>query len=411
MWVFAILSLTLMSGSVVSAYDYHALAIPPLLGTERSFALGINNQGQVVGRSYNFIEETGVQDRQAFIWDRASGVRALATLSGESVAWGINQAGSASGYSFDPGGQQRAAWWNVSTNQITDIGTLTGPTSTAYGINESGAVVGNADIPTGDPGFTPFHAFLYTTANGIQDLGTLTIAWPEYQNGYSIAYDLNAQGDVVGVATDTSFAYLPFLYTTTAGMSALSRDPIHLETTKEWYAVAINDAGVIGGHVIVATNQSLPYYWPNASATPVAIQMPVGFPYGEIYGINGAGQMVGVMWESDLAGAVEHAFTFDPVNGVRDLNDLIPAQSGWVLSYARDINDQGQIVGLGDLNGQVRGFVLTPSPPQASAVGAFRPADGTFYLDYNGNGVWDGCGTDRCLSIGLDGDTPLVGKW
>ena len=147
MWVFAILSLTLMSGSVVSAYDYHALAIPPLLGTERSFALGINNQGQVVGRSYNFIEETGVQDRQAFIWDRASGVRALATLSGESVAWGINQAGSASGYSFDPGGQQRAAWWNVSTNQITDIGTLTGPTSTAYGINESGAVVGNADIP------------------------------------------------------------------------------------------------------------------------------------------------------------------------------------------------------------------------------------------------------------------------
>ena len=44
-------------------------------------------------------------------------------------------------------------------------------------------------------------------------------------------------------------------------------------------------------------------------------------------------------------------------------------------------------------------------------VGAFRPSDGTFYLDYNGNGVWDGCGTDRCLSIGLDGDTPLVGKW
>ena len=153
-----------------------------------------------------------VQDRQAFIWDRASGVRALATLSGESVAWGINQAGSASGYSFDPGGQQRAAWWNVSTNQITDIGTLTGPTSTAYGINESGAVVGNAGYRhTGDPGFTPFHAFLYTTANGIQDLGTLTTAWPEYQNGYSIAYDINAQGDVVGVANDDTFLCLSSL--------------------------------------------------------------------------------------------------------------------------------------------------------------------------------------------------------
>ena len=44
-------------------------------------------------------------------------------------------------------------------------------------------------------------------------------------------------------------------------------------------------------------------------------------------------------------------------------------------------------------------------------VGVFRPSDGTFYLDYNGSGTWEGCGTDRCLSIGLDGDTPLVGKW
>jgi hypothetical protein len=46
-----------------------------------------------------------------------------------------------------------------------------------------------------------------------------------------------------------------------------------------------------------------------------------------------------------------------------------------------------------------------------SKVGLFRPSDGTFYLDYNGNGVWDGCGSDRCLPIGLSGDTPLVGKW
>jgi len=46
-----------------------------------------------------------------------------------------------------------------------------------------------------------------------------------------------------------------------------------------------------------------------------------------------------------------------------------------------------------------------------SKVGVFRPSDGTFYLDYNGNGQWDGCGTDRCLQIGVSGDTPLVGKW
>jgi hypothetical protein len=39
------------------------------------------------------------------------------------------------------------------------------------------------------------------------------------------------------------------------------------------------------------------------------------------------------------------------------------------------------------------------------------PTDGTFYLDYNGNGAWDGCGIDSCLSMGLNGDTPVVEKW
>ncbi len=51
-----------------------------------------------------------------------------------------------------------------------------------------------------------------------------------------------------------------------------------------------------------------------------------------------------------------------------------------------------------------------PAAPQ-SKVGTFRPSAGAFYLDYNGNGAWDGCGTDRCLSMGLNGDTPLVGQW
>jgi len=51
-----------------------------------------------------------------------------------------------------------------------------------------------------------------------------------------------------------------------------------------------------------------------------------------------------------------------------------------------------------------------PVPP-IDKVGAFRPSDGTFYLDYDGSGTWGGCGTDRCLQIGLNGDVPLVGDW
>ncbi len=44
-------------------------------------------------------------------------------------------------------------------------------------------------------------------------------------------------------------------------------------------------------------------------------------------------------------------------------------------------------------------------------VAAFRKRDRAFYLDANGNGVWDGCGTDRCLQMGLSGDTPVVARW
>ena len=43
-----------------------------------------------------------------------------------------------------------------------------------------------------------------------------------------------------------------------------------------------------------------------------------------------------------------------------DLNNLIPANSGWLLQQATAINDQGQIVGYGTLNGQSEAFLLTP---------------------------------------------------
>jgi probable HAF family extracellular repeat protein len=43
-----------------------------------------------------------------------------------------------------------------------------------------------------------------------------------------------------------------------------------------------------------------------------------------------------------------------------DLNSLIPPGSGWRLESANDINDRGQIVGVGTLGGRQRAFLLTP---------------------------------------------------
>ena len=46
----------------------------------------------------------------------------------------------------------------------------------------------------------------------------------------------------------------------------------------------------------------------------------------------------------------------------------------------------------------------------ATKIGVFR--NGQWFLDLNGNGAWDGCGTDSCIaSFGSAGDKPVVGDW
>src|SRR5437667_2873160 len=74
------------------------------------------------------------------------------------------------------------------------------------------------------------------------------------------------------------------------------------------------------------------------------------------YAINNLGQAVGA---SDSSPGAQRAVLFE--RGVlRDLNGLIPASAGWLLTEAKDINDSGQIVGTGIFEGQVRAFLLTP---------------------------------------------------
>ena len=50
---------------------------------------------------------------------------------------------------------------------LTDLGTLGGDSSFAYGVNDQGQVTGEAAIKTGDT-----HAFVWTS-DGMRDIGTL----------------------------------------------------------------------------------------------------------------------------------------------------------------------------------------------------------------------------------------------
>jgi hypothetical protein len=44
-----------------------------------------------------------------------------------------------------------------------------------------------------------------------------------------------------------------------------------------------------------------------------------------------------------------------------DLNKFIPTNSGWSLRYATGMNDNGQITGVGIINGAKHGYLLTPN--------------------------------------------------
>jgi probable HAF family extracellular repeat protein len=75
--------------------------------------------------------------------------------------------------------------------------------------------------------------------------------------------------------------------------------------------------------------------------------------------INSAGEVVG------LVGVVGNnpnyrAFVWTKAAGMKDLNHLIPPNTGWYLWSASSINTSGQIVGYGQLHGQYHGFLLTP---------------------------------------------------
>jgi hypothetical protein len=54
-----------------------------------------------------------------------------------------------------------------------------------------------------------------------------------------------------------------------------------------------------------------------------------------------------------------HGFLWTESTGWLDLNDLIPADSGWVIENVSAINNSGQITGQGYIDGEYHAFLLT----------------------------------------------------
>jgi len=290
--------------------------------------MGLNNRSQVTGTSTN---------NQAFRWD--SGIAtSLGTLGPTSFGRGINDAGDVVGYSYN-GYSMRAVKFTGATP--IDMGALPSSFgSYAVAMNNSGQAVG---LTYTGMSF-PYVATIWQEGT-VTNLGTLA-------GGWSTAWGINTSGSIVGTSDNRAFIYTP-----AAGMRSLPDPPECIGSQAE----AISDSSVIVGST-GATNFVSAIHaaaWRQGMGIDLGLlRPPTNFVSSYAHGVNFSEVIVG---ESDTLIGV-HAFIFTFTNGMRDLNDFIPSSSGWVLTSATAINDSGQILGMGNYQGQQRAYLLTPKP-------------------------------------------------
>jgi probable HAF family extracellular repeat protein/T5SS/PEP-CTERM-associated repeat protein len=300
------------------------------LGGVTTKGMGINENGDIVGASQigSFLN--------AFLW--ADSIMAnLGDLSGRgSWAYDINDAGQVVGGSSDASGNFHAFRWQQSGG-MQDLGTLGGPSSYAFEINNSGQTVGYACCA---PETFTSHAVLWGSG-GIVDLGDLDPVWP----AISAAYGINDAGQVVGGSYDASANFHAFLWQNGSmqDLGTLGGDYSSAE--------AINENGQVVGTARLANSTPHAFLWDGGMQDLGALTWDQSIAYD----INNKEQVVGAL----QTGQNSHAFIW--ANGqMQDLNNLIPANSGWVLQEARAISNKGKIAGFGLFNGQTRAFLLDP---------------------------------------------------
>jgi probable HAF family extracellular repeat protein len=250
-----------------------------------------------------------------------------------SVAYGVNDRGQVVGSSATAVSQGQPFLWQQGQG-MTSLGDLPGGivNGSARAINIKGQVAGFSHVSEGA------RPFLWTQDQGMRDLGYLPGG-----AGNGVAYDINAAGQVVGFSGARAF-----LWQETTGMVDLA-----LEQPSQ--ALAINDAGQIVGR----TGNSA-FLWENGGVTDLGTLEHPGLVYTQPTDINRAGQVVGL--SAATSGALP--FFWQQGSGIVDLNSLLdptdPLQAATRLVRASAINDRGQILAAGLVDGVSQTLLLTP---------------------------------------------------
>jgi hypothetical protein len=154
--------------------------------------------------------------------------------------------------------------------------------------------------------------------------------------------------------------------------------------------------------------------WNNDRISEIGVFRPSTHIYYQDFNGNG-------VWEgAEMDRAYNFGITGDlPVSGDWN-NDRISEIGVFRPSthiYYQDFN--GDSVWNGAVIDRAYNFGITEDLPVSgdwtndgiSEIGVFRNSTHLFYLDYNGNGVWNGAKVDRSYNFGITGDIPITGDW
>lgn len=348
----ALLAIWQLWGGLLMAqtYSLEDLGIlTDLAGRSDSGPHAMNGSGAVAGANatngfYNAILYNGA-------W------KDLATLGGsESVAAGVNASAQVVGYSQTSSGTTNGFVWTsgatdgVAGNvQMKSLGTLGGPVSQAYSINDSGQITGYSDVPAHPSNHQ--HAFVYSAGTMI-DIGQLLTS---LVNSYG--YGINGLGHVAGTAYDNNYtAPHAFFYNGTAAADLGAFGGTGSS------ALAINSSDTIAGYLTTTSSYDHAFSYSGGTVTDLGT---LGGHYSYGLAINNSNVIVGGSF-TDSLDSVYHAFIC--ANGtILDLNQMLDKTgAGWTLVEARAINDAGQIAGVGVYGGSNRAFRLTPATTQSS---------------------------------------------
>jgi hypothetical protein len=296
-----------------ASYYFTEINPPGSISTE---ALGLNDSGVVAG-SYNdatgfglgFVDNNGVYTTLAPTTE-ATGCGFYATICNQ--AWGVNNSGDVVGTYFtttgsgpNDGTPHGFLYTNGNYSTFTPLNVPGAGATEAYGISNNGLVVGEAQESSGNVGF------IYTISTGQYSTFTL----PNLPTGATyVPFAINNAGVVVGSysppptitpapgggETITFGATYTFLYTLgSSGYTLLPQDPAAIVGPLEGtLGSGINDEGDVAGNYTVDGNVGfgfLPFVYIDGTYVNFTVYLPSD-PFVDnsgANGINNLGDIVG----------------------------------------------------------------------------------------------------------------------